>query len=460
MRWKSSAVVEASSGRGTRSCSPSSARLGVERDRRCRRSSCPCRRVGASIGSIVIAGGAQGRWSWAWAALVEQSRFVVAPTCAAAVVAVRDLEDDEEDDERDRAAARCCGRCGSASCASPPPASPRRRASRFWRWRSRLVALGTAGESTDAECRMRGSGEPPRYHGRVVSLLVQKFGGTSVADPDRIRAVAEHIVRTRRAGQRRRGRRLGHGQDHRRPRAPRPRRVERPDAPARWTCCSRRVSGSRSRCSAWRSSTGASRRCRFTGSQAGIVTDTAHRKAKILEIRGDRLREALDAGNVASSPGSRASPPSAPSPRSAAAAPTPPPSRWRPRSSADVCEIYTDVAGCLHRRPPHRARRPPARPPVLRRDARDGGDRRPRARAAVGRVRPQLRRARPRAVELHVGDRHLGARRGASAWKQPIISGVTHDTRRPRSRSSTCPTVPASRPSCSARSPTRTSTST
>src|SRR5438094_9600696 len=33
-----------------------------------------------------------------------------------------------------------------------------------------------------------------------VGLVVQKFGGTSVADPDRIRAVADHIVRTRRAG--------------------------------------------------------------------------------------------------------------------------------------------------------------------------------------------------------------------------------------------------------------------
>src|SRR5438477_10092295 len=33
-----------------------------------------------------------------------------------------------------------------------------------------------------------------------VSLVVQKYGGTSVADPDRIRAVAEHIVRTRRRG--------------------------------------------------------------------------------------------------------------------------------------------------------------------------------------------------------------------------------------------------------------------
>ena len=34
----------------------------------------------------------------------------------------------------------------------------------------------------------------------AVALVVQKFGGTSVADPDRIKAVAEHIVRTRKRG--------------------------------------------------------------------------------------------------------------------------------------------------------------------------------------------------------------------------------------------------------------------
>ena len=37
----------------------------------------------------------------------------------------------------------------------------------------------------------------------------------------------------------------------------------------------------------------------FTGSQAGIVTDTTHGKAKIVEIRADRLREALAEGKVA-----------------------------------------------------------------------------------------------------------------------------------------------------------------
>ena len=37
----------------------------------------------------------------------------------------------------------------------------------------------------------------------------------------------------------------------------------------------------------------------FTGSQVGIITDTSHTKAKILEIKGDRVREALSAGKVA-----------------------------------------------------------------------------------------------------------------------------------------------------------------
>jgi aspartate kinase len=36
----------------------------------------------------------------------------------------------------------------------------------------------------------------------------------------------------------------------------------------------------------------------FTGSQAGIITDTDHTRAKILEIRPDRIREAIDAGLV------------------------------------------------------------------------------------------------------------------------------------------------------------------
>src|SRR3954466_10861104 len=36
----------------------------------------------------------------------------------------------------------------------------------------------------------------------------------------------------------------------------------------------------------------------FTGSQAGIITDSVHMKAKILEVKGDRIREGLAAGKV------------------------------------------------------------------------------------------------------------------------------------------------------------------
>jgi aspartate kinase len=36
----------------------------------------------------------------------------------------------------------------------------------------------------------------------------------------------------------------------------------------------------------------------FTGSQVGIITDTTHGKAKILDVKGDRVRDALAAGKV------------------------------------------------------------------------------------------------------------------------------------------------------------------
>jgi len=36
----------------------------------------------------------------------------------------------------------------------------------------------------------------------------------------------------------------------------------------------------------------------YTGSQAGFITDTNHMAAKIIEVKGDRIRAALDAGQV------------------------------------------------------------------------------------------------------------------------------------------------------------------
>jgi aspartate kinase len=128
-------------------------------------------------------------------------------------------------------------------------------------------------------------------------LVVQKFGGTSVGDADRIRAVADHIARTRREGSdvvavvSAMGRttddliRLADSVSSEQP----PREYdmlvsagERITAPA--LCMALFGLGVDA--------------TSFTGSQAGIITDTDHTRAKILEIRPDRLREALAAGIV------------------------------------------------------------------------------------------------------------------------------------------------------------------
>ena len=48
----------------------------------------------------------------------------------------------------------------------------------------------------------------------------------------------------------------------------------------------------------------------LTGSQAGIVTDTVHTKAKIVDIRPKRIEQALEPrARSCWSPGSRACPP-------------------------------------------------------------------------------------------------------------------------------------------------------
>jgi aspartate kinase len=130
-----------------------------------------------------------------------------------------------------------------------------------------------------------------------VPLVVQKFGGTSLADADRIRAVADHVARTRRGGHQvvvvvsAMGRttddliRLAAEVTD----SPPPREYDM------LVSAGERISMSLL-CMALAGAGVAA--TSLTGSQAGIVTDTDHTRAKIVEIRADRLREALDAGQV------------------------------------------------------------------------------------------------------------------------------------------------------------------
>jgi aspartate kinase len=128
-------------------------------------------------------------------------------------------------------------------------------------------------------------------------LVVQKFGGTSVGDADRIRAVADHIARTRRQGSdvvavvSAMGKTtddLIHLADTVSPNQP-PREYDM------LVSAGERISMALL-CMAL-ADLGVEADS-FTGSQAGIITDTDHTRAKILEVRADRLREALASGRV------------------------------------------------------------------------------------------------------------------------------------------------------------------
>lgn len=130
-----------------------------------------------------------------------------------------------------------------------------------------------------------------------MALLVQKFGGTSVADPERMRAVADHVRRSIRNGDQ---------------------VVVVISAMGKETDELLRLASDVSDTRPGREMdmliTAGERKAMallamalhdlgveadsFTGSQAGFVTDSSHTNAKILEIRPERIRASLDAGHV------------------------------------------------------------------------------------------------------------------------------------------------------------------
>ncbi len=130
-----------------------------------------------------------------------------------------------------------------------------------------------------------------------MALVVQKYGGTSVADADRIKAVADHIARTKRAGDNVVVvvSAMGKTTDELLHLAHQVSKV----IPGRemdmlWTAGERISMALLCMALAERDVAAAS----FTGSQAGIITDNLHTRARIIEVKGDRIREALAAGSV------------------------------------------------------------------------------------------------------------------------------------------------------------------
>jgi aspartate kinase len=83
----------------------------------------------------------------------------------------------------------------------------------------------------------------------------------------------------------------------------------------------------------------------FTGSQVGIITDTAHRKAKIVEVKGDRVRQSLAEGKVCVIAGFQGVSTDKEVTTMGRGASDLTASALAQAMGADACEIYTDVTG-------------------------------------------------------------------------------------------------------------------
>jgi aspartate kinase len=178
----------------------------------------------------------------------------------------------------------------------------------------------------------------------TVALIVQKYGGTSVADPDRIRAVAEHIAFTRRHGHdvvvvvsa------MGKATDNLIALADSVSRTQPGREMDMLLTTGERVSAALTTMALADLGIDA---ISFTGSQVGIITDTVHRKAKIIEVKGDRVREALAQGKVCVVAGFQGVSIDKEITTMGRGASDLTASALAAALGADACEIYTDVTG-------------------------------------------------------------------------------------------------------------------
>jgi aspartate kinase len=177
-----------------------------------------------------------------------------------------------------------------------------------------------------------------------MALIVQKYGGTSVADPDRMRAVAENVQITKRHGNdvvvvvsa------MGKATDNLIALASQVSQTQPGREMDMLLTTGERVSAALLTMALADLGIAA---VSFTGSQVGIITDTVHGKAKILEVKGDRVREALAAGKVAVVAGFQGVSTTKEITTMGRGASDLTASALAKALDADACEIYTDVTG-------------------------------------------------------------------------------------------------------------------
>jgi aspartate kinase len=177
-----------------------------------------------------------------------------------------------------------------------------------------------------------------------VDTVVMKFGGTSVADAERIQRAARRIVAQREAGRRvvavlsARGKttdELIQMAEEVSPH-PDPREMDMLLSTGERISCAL--------CAMAINDLG-HRAISLTGSQAGIVTDTSHTKARIVEVRADRIRQALEQDLIVLVAGFQGVSTSRDVTTLGRGGSDTTAVAVAAAVEAEVCEIYTDVAG-------------------------------------------------------------------------------------------------------------------
>ena len=171
-----------------------------------------------------------------------------------------------------------------------------------------------------------------------------KFGGTSVADADRIKRAAKRIVQAAEAGSRVAAVLSARGKTTDELVAMAYEVSERPHPREMDMLLS---TGERISCAlaAMVINDLGHEAISLTGSQAGIVTDTSHTKARIVEVRADRIRSALDDGKIVLVAGFQGVSTAADVTTLGRGGSDTTAVALAAALGADVCEIYTDVAG-------------------------------------------------------------------------------------------------------------------
>ncbi len=171
-----------------------------------------------------------------------------------------------------------------------------------------------------------------------------KFGGTSVADAERIKRAARRIVAQREAGRRVVAVLSARGKTTDELIAMAEEVSGRPDPREMDMLLS---TGERISCAlcAMAINDLGHRAISLTGSQAGIVTDTSHTRARILDVRADRIREALSQDQIVLVAGFQGVSTSRDVTTLGRGGSDTTAVALAAAIGAEVCEIYTDVSG-------------------------------------------------------------------------------------------------------------------